>query len=519
LSYLCDDRLRGVSFQLSSDSQAHPASGITRAVILGAGPAGLSAAYELEKSGVHSLIIEKDQFCGGLSRTEEYKGYLFDLGGHRFYTKVPMIEQIWREVLGEDLIERPRLSRIFYRSKFFSYPLDFRNALSSLGHLESVRCLFSFLFSRFFPEKPEDHFEAWVSNRFGKRLFNVFFKTYTEKVWGVSCRELRSDWAAQRIRGLSLGILLRNALRTVQSQRDQPQAKTLISRFLYPRLGPGMMWSRMAELVQKKGSEVLFNTSVREILWEPGRITGIRTADGILRGTHYISSMAIRDLLGCLNPAPPEFLQRAAKCFHYRDFLTVVLIVRGKNLFPDNWLYIHDPGFKVGRIQNFNNWSPDMVPHPETTSLGLEYFCFENDSLWEMSDEQLLDLAGEELSGLGLVQRLAILDGVVRRVPKAYPVYDTQYKEGLAAVQEFLKGISNLQLIGRNGMHHYNNQDHSMVTGILAARNILGAKYNLWRVNSDPKYLEEGDEGLDALVDLAETQPLVPLTIEAREIA
>ncbi|MGA7412048.1 MAG: FAD-dependent oxidoreductase, partial [Bryobacteraceae bacterium] len=297
------------------------------------------------------------------------------------------------------------------------------------------------------------------------------------------------------------------------------QAKTLISRFLYPRLGPGMMWSRMAERIQKKGSQLLFSTSVRKILWEPGRITGIQTEDGIHRGSHYISSMAIRDLLNCLNPAPPEFLRRAAECFHYRDFLTVVLIVRGKNLFPDNWLYIHDPEFKVGRIQNFNNWSPDMVPDPETTSLGLEYFCFENDSLWEMSDERLLKLAGSELAGLGLVEPSAILDGVVRRVPKAYPVYDTQYKEGLSAVQEFLKGIENLQLIGRNGMHHYNNQDHSMVTGILAARNILGAKYNLWRVNSDPKYLEEGDEGLDALVDLAETQPLVPVTIQARGIA
>jgi len=504
---------------LSSHSQPHRVASSTRAVILGAGPAGLSAAYELEKNGVHSLIIEKEGFCGGLSRTEEYRGYLFDLGGHRFYTKVPMIEQIWREVLGDDLLERPRLSRIFYKSKFFGYPLDLRNALHSLGHLEAVRCLGSFLFSRFFPEKPEDHFEAWVSNRFGKRLFNVFFKTYTEKVWGVSCRELRSDWAAQRIRGLSVGMLLRNALRSHKKQPDQPQAKTLISRFLYPRLGPGMMWSRMTKLVQEKGSEVLFNTGVQEILWETGRITGVRTARGIHRGSHYISSMAIRDLVKRLNPAPPEFLRRAAGCFHYRDFLTVVLIVRGKNLFPDNWLYIHDPRFKVGRIQNFNNWSPDMVPDPETTSLGLEYFCFEHDSLWEMSDDQLIALASRELAGLGLVEASAILDGVVRRVPKAYPVYDTQYKEGLAAVQEFLRGIENLQLIGRNGMHHYNNQDHSMVTGILAARNILGAKYNLWRVNSDPKYLEEGDEGLDALVDLAETQPLVPLTIEAREIA
>ena len=504
---------------MSSDFQPAPGQQITRVVILGAGPAGLSAAYELEKSGVHSLILEREQFCGGLSRTEEYKGYLFDLGGHRFYTKVPMIEQVWREVLGKDLIERPRLSRIFYRSKFFSYPLDFRNTLHSLGPIESVRCFLSFLYSRLFPQKPEDHFEAWVSNRFVKRLFNAFFKTYTEKVWGVSCRELRSDWAAQRIRGLSVGMLLRNALKGADKGRSQPQAKTLISRFLYPRLGPGMMWSRMAEQIQRKGSQVHFNSGVHEILWEAGRITGIRTADGIHRGSHYISSMAIRDLLHCLNPAPPEALRSAAECFQYRDFLTVVLIVRGRNLFPDNWLYIHDPGFKVGRIQNFNNWSPDMVPDPETTSLGLEYFCFEHDSLWEMSDQALLELASRELAGLGLVEQSAILYGVVRRVPKAYPVYDTQYKKGLAAVQEFLKGIGNLQLVGRNGMHHYNNQDHSMVTGILAARNILGAKYNLWRVNSDPKYLEEGDEGLDALVDLAETQPMVPAPIEAREIA
>ncbi len=504
---------------MTLNSQTQRESQDKTVVIIGAGPAGLSAAYELEKNGVHSLILEKDEFCGGLSRTEEHKGYLFDLGGHRFYTKVPMVERIWREVLGDDLIERPRLSRIFYRSKFFNYPLDYRNALKSLGPFEAARCLCSFLYSKVFPEKPEEHFEAWVSNRFGKRLFNVFFKTYTEKVWGVSCRELRSDWAAQRIRGLSVWTLVKNALRSNREQTDQPQAKTLISRFLYPRLGPGMMWTRMANLVQRQGSRVLFNTPVEEILWEPGRITGIRTQTGVQRGSDYISSMAIRDLLGCLNPAPPEFLKRAAECFHYRDFLTVVLIVRGKDLFPDNWLYIHDPQFKVGRIQNFNNWSPDMVPDPETTSLGLEYFCFEHDSLWDMTDEKLIELAAQELSGLGLIEPAAIIDGVVRRVPKAYPVYDTQYKEGLTAVQEFLKGIGNLQLIGRNGMHHYNNQDHSMVTGILAARNVLGGSYNLWRVNSDPKYLEEGDEGLDALVELAETQPLVPRKITAQEVA
>ncbi len=478
-------------------------------VIIGAGPAGLSAAYELEKSGTHSVIVEKDRMPGGISRTEEYKGYLFDLGGHRFYTKVPMVEQIWRDVLGDDLLTRPRLSRIFYRSKFFEYPLDIWNTVTNLGAIESARCLFSFVYSHCFPEKPEDNFQAWVSNRFGKRLFDIFFRTYTEKVWGVSCRELRSDWAAQRIRGLSFATVVRHAL-AKEKNGGRDEAKSLISQFLYPRLGPGMMWQRMAEIVEKKGSPILYDMAVEEIRWVPGRITEVVAGGKTLRGSQFISSMPIRDLLKAMRPAPRELLEKTAGCFNYRDFLTVAVIVRGKNLFPDNWLYVHDPRFKVGRIQNFNNWSEEMVPDPETTCLGLEYFCFEKDALWDRADADLVALASDELVGLGLVKREDILDGTVRRVPKAYPVYDRFYKQGLAAIQEFLQKIPNLQLVGRNGMHHYNNQDHSMVAGILAARNVAGAQYDLWRVNSDPKYLEEGDEVLDELQNLAGSQPLVP---------
>lgn len=480
-------------------------------VIFGAGPAGLSAAYELEKSGTHAVILEKDRVPGGISRTEEHKGYLFDLGGHRFYTKVPMVEQIWRDVLGEDLLTRPRLSRIFYRSHFFDYPLDVWNTLTKLGILESARCLLSFVFSHCFPQKPEENFEAWVSNRFGKRLFDIFFRTYTEKVWGVSCRELRSDWAAQRIRGLSFATVVRHAL-TVRRKSGETEAKSLISQFLYPRLGPGMMWKRMARIVEDKGSPILYNSGVDEIHWEPGRITSVLAGGKTFSAPHFISSMPIRDLLKAMRPAPQELLRKTKGCFNYRDFLTVAVIVRGENLFPDNWLYVHDPGFKVGRIQNFNNWSPDMVPDSQTTCLGLEYFCFENDALWALADADLVELATCELVGLGLVKREDVLDGTVRRVPKAYPVYDSFYKQGLAAIQEFLLTVPNLQLVGRNGMHHYNNQDHSMVAGILAARNVGGSRYDLWRVNSDPKYLEEGDDVLDELKELAGSQPLVPKT-------
>jgi protoporphyrinogen oxidase len=484
-------------------------------VIIGAGPAGLTAAYELSKRQVSAVILEKDSVVGGLARTAEYKGYLFDIGGHRFFTKVTLVDQMWREVLGSDFITRPRLSRIYYNSKFFQYPLEPMNALRGLGIFEAARCGVSYLKAQLVPEKPEENFEAWVSNRFGRRLFNVFFKTYTEKVWGIPCREIQAEWAAQRIRGLSMVSLVLNALRPGRSRNKQGAIKTLIHEFEYPRRGPGMMWQKTRHLIEERNSRIVFNSPVERICWEPGRVTAVQAGGKLYQGDHFLSSMPIRELIGRLDPEPPAYVRQALNDFNYRDFLTVALMVRGKDLFPDNWIYVHDPNVRVGRVQNYNNWSPEMVPDPETTCLGLEYFCFEGDGLWKTPDEELIALGRKELAQLGLIDPQYVFDGTVLRIEKAYPVYDRSYRQGLASIRRFLETVPNLQLVGRNGMHRYNNQDHSMLTAILAARNILGARYDLWQVNVDADYQEEGSLLTETELEaMQSSQPLVPERIE-----
>ncbi|MGI9074977.1 MAG: NAD(P)/FAD-dependent oxidoreductase [Bryobacteraceae bacterium] len=476
-------------------------------LILGAGPAGLTAAYELSKNAVSSVLLEKDSSVGGLSRTVEYKGHRFDIGGHRFYTKIPMVEEIWHEVLGKELLIRPRLSRIYYKAKFFHYPIDPLDALRGLGLLESVRCCLSLMKSRLFPRVPEHDFETWVANRFGRQLFEIFFKTYTEKVWGINCREIQADWAAQRIAGLSLMSILGDAILPRRSR----SIRTLIKHFQYPRLGPGMMWSRVREIVEERGSHIRLNSPVEKVMWEKGRVIAVRSGGRVYRAKHFISSIPIRELIEALDPVPPEALRRAACDFHYRDFITVALIVRGRNLFPDNWIYIHDPGLSVGRIQNYNNWSADMTSDPEMTCLGLEYFCFEGDRYWNAADDELIGMAKKELAQLGLAKECDVVDGTVVRVAKAYPIYDSVYKQALGAVRDFLRTVPNLQLIGRNGMHRYNNQDHSMLTGILASRNILGGHFDLWSLTGDMNYLEQGhDLTEEQVLAFEESQPAVP---------
>jgi protoporphyrinogen oxidase len=472
--------------------RAEADSGGYPVVVIGAGPAGLTAAYELSRHNLRSVVLEKDSVVGGLARTAEYKGYLFDIGGHRFFTKVALVDRMWRQVLGDDFITRPRLSRIYYDSKFFQYPLEPMNALSGLGIVESGLCGLSWLAAKLRPEKPETNFETWVSNRFGKRLYRTFFKTYTEKVWGIPCREIQAEWAAQRIRGLSMTSVIWNAIRPKRKQDKASVIKTLIHEFEYPRRGPGMMWSRTQDAVEQAGSKVVLRAPVEKIAWEPGGVTAVHAGGHVYPGRQFISSMPIRELIERLHPAPPEWLRNAADDFHYRDFLTVALIVHGKNLFPDNWIYVHDSRVKVGRIQNYNNWSPEMVPDPETTCLGLEYFCFEGDALWRTPDDELIELGKRELAQLGLLDPSRVCDGTVLRIEKAYPIYDANYRRGVEAVRRFLATVPNLQLVGRNGMHRYNNQDHSMLTAILAARNILGARYDLWQVNVDGDYHEEG---------------------------
>ena len=490
-----------------------------KVVVIGGGPAGLTAAYDLCKAGVKSVVLEKGQVVGGISKTVNYKGYNFDIGGHRFFTKVKAVDDMWREVLLEaDFLRCNRLSRIYYNKKFFNYPLRASNALFGLGLWNSLLIFVSYLRAQMFPLKHEETFEQWVSNRFGKRLYNIFFKTYTEKVWGISCNELSAEWAAQRIKGLSLLTALKNALIKQHAADKGAVIKTLIDSFDYPKRGPGMMWETVAEIVQRRGSQLRLGAEVERIFWADGRLEAVEIKIGgkkqVISGTHFISSMPIRELFQKLEPAPPDEALKAAMSLNYRDFVTVALIVNQRDLFPDNWIYIHSPEVKLGRIQNFKNWSIHMVPDPNKTCLGLEYFCFEGDGLWTMSDEDLIELGRQELEVLGLAQPSDIEDGAVVRMPKAYPVYDSTYSESLQTVRQFLSRVGNLQLVGRNGMHKYNNQDHSMLTAMLAVKNILGASYDLWKVNTDQEYHEEvaslEPEEADDLALLASTQPQVP---------
>jgi protoporphyrinogen oxidase len=490
-----------------------------KVVIIGAGPAGLTAAYQLCKEGVESVVLEKDDVVGGISRTVNYKGYLFDIGGHRFFTKVKAVDEMWREVLGEEkFLRRSRLSRIYYNKKFFYYPLKATNALLGLGILNSFLMLGSYVKAQVFPIKDEKSFEDWICNRFGRRLYNTFFKTYTEKVWGIPCNEISADWAAQRIKGLSLIATIKNALLSAQTTDNGEIIKTLIDAFDYPEKGPGQMWEMVAANIQTRGSSLKMRADVEKILWEKGKVTALQTGDGktseIIDGTDFISSMPMQELVKKMKPEAPAEVREAADKLGYRDFLTVSLIVNQSNLFQDNWIYIHDSAVKVGRIQNFKNWSPQMVPDPNKTCLGLEYFCFEGDGLWTMKDEDLIALATKELGVLGLIDPKDVEDGAVVRMPKAYPVYDSVYIDAVNTIREFVESLGNLHLVGRNGMHKYNNQDHSMLTAMLAVKNILGAKYDVWEVNVDNEYHEEMTEQEENdLAVVASTQPLVPKRI------
>ena len=490
-----------------------------KVVIIGAGPAGLTAAYQLCKEGVESVVLEKDVVVGGISRTVNYKGYLFDIGGHRFFTKVKAVDDMWREVLGEKkFLRRSRLSRIYYNKKFFNYPLKATNALLGLGIWNCFMMVGSYARAQLFPVKNEESFEDWICNRFGKRLYHTFFKTYTEKVWGIPCNEISADWAAQRIKGLSLISTIKNALLSAQPQNKSDVIKTLIDAFDYPEKGPGQMWEMVAESIQENGSSLKMKSGVEKIVWQNGRVTALEIeVDGkkeTISGTHFISSMPMQELIRKMEPPPPAEVREAADNLGYRDFLTVSLVIDKADLFSDNWIYIHDPDVKVGRIQNFKNWSPHMVPDPNKTCLGLEYFCFEGDGLWTMSDEDLVALGAKELGILGLVDPKDVTDGAVVRMPKAYPIYDGAYAEAVDTIREFLESLGNMYLVGRNGMHKYNNQDHSMLTAMLSVKNILGAKYDVWGVNVDNEYHEEVKEHDDGELSLlGSTQPLIPKRI------
>jgi protoporphyrinogen oxidase len=464
-------------------------------VIIGAGPAGLTAAYELSKLGKKSILLEADNQVGGISRTVNYRGYRFDIGGHRFFSKVPYINALWREILQEDFLLRSRLSRIHYRGHFFDYPLKPLNALFGLGALEALNVCLSYGRAKLFPYGEDENFELWVANRFGYRLFDIFFKTYTEKVWGIPCHQISADWASQRIRNLSLKKALADALFGKKS-RNGKLITTLIEEFHYPRFGPGMMWERCEQLLAAQGHPTLHGERVAKIRHRHGRVecvsvrrrSGERTEYG---GEHFISTMPLRELIFALDPLPPNHVLQAARNLRYRDYLTVVLIVKRENVFPDNWIYIHTPEVKLGRVQNYKNWSPVMVPDPSRTSLGLEYFLWQKDDEWRWPNERLIAMGIRECQQIGLIQAGEVEDGTVVRMKKAYPVYDENYRNSLEIIRQYLQSFSNLQTIGRNGLHRYNNQDHSMLTGVYAARNIVGETNDVWAVNTEMEYHEE----------------------------
>ena len=467
---------------------------------MGAGPAGLTAAYELMKHGVPVTVLEKDpRQVGGLARTVEHKGYRFDIGGHRFFSKNEAVEELWTEILGDEMLSRGRLSRIYYRGRFFAYPIQAFNALWNLGPIEAVLCLASYAHARLRPVKNPRTLEDWVRNQFGWRLYSIFFKTYTEKVWGISTRELSADWAAQRIKSLDLWVVIRSAVlpRRKATKRGEI-VTTLIDRFRYPRFGPGQMWERVAEFTATRGRPVLLGRAVSRVRHRDGAVTAIETTDAgggveIHEGTDFVSSIPIRELVDRLDPPAPDNVRKAAGALGYRDFISIALMIDRESVFPDNWIYIHDPAVKVGRIQNCKNLSPDMVPDRTKTCLCLEYFCFEGDGLWTATDEELVALAKKELAQLGICDAAEVFDGVVVRQQKAYPVYDDSYQANVAVVRDYLaSALPNLHLAGRNGMHKYNNQDHSMMTALLVARRIAtGAGLDPWKVNADAVYHED----------------------------
>jgi len=459
-------------------------------VVIGAGPAGLTAAYESVKNKLHPILVEKSGQVGGIARTELYRGYRFDIGGHRFFTHFEEIQRIWKEVLENDFIKVNRISRIYYKNRFYNYPLSFFNAISNLGVLEGLLILMSYLKAKALPNGKEDSLEQWITNRFGHRLYQTFFKTYTEKVWGISCSKIQADWAAQRIKGLSLKSILYDAV----LRGNRKGAKTLIREFHYPVHGPGMMWQNMQKRIEQLGGEVMLNTRAIRLQCKAGQIQAIlmkREGKEIrLPGGSFISSIPLNELILQMDPPPPDPVLRAAKNLRYRDFILVGLILDQPKLFPDNWIYVHSPDVKVGRIQNFKNWSAAMVPDTNKTSLGMEYFCTRGDEIWEMSNEDLIQMATREIQKLGLAKQATVEDGIVIRQPKAYPIYDRDYRQNVQTIRAFLETIGNLQTIGRNGLHRYNNQDHSMLTAKMAVANLFGESHDLWAANAEQSYYE-----------------------------
>ncbi len=483
-------------------SNAPGGASTDQVVIIGAGPAGLTAAYQLSKQGIAPTIVEADTVVGGISRTVERDGWRFDIGGHRFFTKVGPVDDLWFEILGADeFLQRPRMSRVLYRGKLYDYPLRVMNVLRNIGPIEAVRCVLSYLWARIHPPRDTSNLEGFFTAEFGTRLYHHFFKHYTEKLWGVPCSQISSDFGAQRVKGVSLGTAIMDALtpKWVKARRSkEKQLTSLIETFNYPKYGPGQMWERCTEIVTERGATVHFGEEVVRIEHAGGAARAVvtRDTDGnehTYQAANVISSMPINELVLAMDPPVPDDVRRAAAGLTHRDFITVALVVPKEFSFPDNWIYIHDTGVKVGRIQNFGSWSPYLVKEGRTC-LGMEFFVNEGDEMWVKPDADLVEQAKREIQYLGLADASKVEAGYVVRMPKAYPVYDEFYQDNVAVLRKWLaEHTPNVYPAGRNGMHKYNNQDHSMLTAMLSVENILGAHHDVWQVNVEAEYHEEGE--------------------------
>jgi protoporphyrinogen oxidase len=463
-----------------------------KTIVVGAGPAGLAATYSLAQKGEQVICLELDKVVGGISRTVEHNGFRFDIGGHRFFTKINRVNDLWKEILGDDFLRRPRLSRMYYNHRFFNYPIKPLNAIIGLGFLNSLFIFGSFIASKIRPYPKELTFEQWVSNRFGKRLYQIFFKTYTEKVWGIPCSEIQAEWAAQRIKGLSLATALKTAL----FGDKQKKIKTLIQEFNYPRLGPGQMYETMAAKAKQTGAELLLEHKVIKWNSNGGRIVSVTAVDAkgaehVFEGENFISSVPICELAKSIQPQADSDVIKAASNLKYRSLITVNLMMNRKECFPDTWIYIHSPEVRMGRIQCFKNWSPYMVPNENQSSLGLEYFCNSGDEMWNTKDEDLIKLGKAEIAQLGLADPADVFDAFVIRMPNTYPVYSLDYCKNLEVVKAYICGFANLQCIGRNGLFKYNNMDHSIFSALLAVDNLFGAHNDIWSMNTKEEYHEE----------------------------
>jgi protoporphyrinogen oxidase len=449
--------------------------------VIGGGPAGMAAAYELSKKIKNVDLYEASSGVGGMAKTIELWNQKVDIGPHRFFSNDTRVNELWLEVVGKDYEMVDRLTRIYYNKKFFHYPIKAFNALKNLGIFEAARCIINYGIEKLAPTKDTSTFEGWVTNRFGKRLYQVFFKTYTEKLWGIPCDVLDADFAAQRIKKFSLGEAIKTAL-----FGNSGKHKTLVDQFAYPHGGTGIVYERMAEFVRQKGGNVYLNTPVEKVLTKNGTAYAIQLKDGSVKEyDHIISSMPLSLMVSRL-PEVPEEIRQAANNLKFRNTIIVYLNVQANNLFPDNWLYVHSSDLLMGRLTNFRNWVPDLYKKEKSTICALEYWCYDEDDFWKWDEQKLIALGKEELRKTGLIGNAEITDGFVYKIHRCYPVYSTGYKETLKPVEDYLKTVKNLHVIGRYGAFKYNNQDHSILMGKLAVENILeGKKHDLWEINTD----------------------------------